>query len=1129
MIFTIDCFCFQLSIEIDFENLFQKGISFVCEPFFRSLLMNIFHRKIKCVQDESRIQIPLNKGRLMMGSVDETKKLESGQVFIQYSLEPSHLMKNLRTVLGKVVVMKSNSFHPEDLKVYEAVDIPCLGHMVDCIVFSQHGQKPHQCDSNGDGYFVCWDERLHSIKNETQENYSRLEKSYLNHNMTVQDIIEFLANYIQIDNLDAIANSYLVMADLETYGIFSSSCIELANMYSEAVNFLKFGNIPSFQKYRSLEKYPYFMRKGGTPRFIFSKVLGKLHSRCRLFHPKAYFQNSFARTDEYELTFEPLSESDIQHAISQRNKYNTNFLQIMNVYGIETENEAFTGLIKSLQSRSCFQNEGHQVESTGCAQIALLFERTRKEFFEEFGGINNISVLTSMLILRKALAWYKVTFEEKDSQTNQILSFPWTVGDILCQMTLKGLRDDAFEKIDRSLETKIRFYESDRKQTSIFLQHLRQTVQTNIPHDIPLKWITCHEHGIILPKCFIEFLEIKNEDLGKCISCLENIEDISFKADFPREAPFSIQVKNNKSLEGFMTLVTDEKIIEMSRNMNKFLCQYPSLRHIAQYILENLLEQVDAVKPNDVVIAWMIPIMLLQESSKESVDIHNLRPSTISYLLLCCCKNARYFIQKLLISRELPIISLQWLAKNRETILQMCLNIYMEIALCLNVDCHTEGGDTCPLSETFFLPVESWGTNVYARTYASSKLTEISGADIYSSCVSISDIDGIQFKAIGTDSEIVQLYEILHVLAVKSKTLQSSRNGRLSVGENISILFEGAADDHEFIQFEMYQGPCQKGHENIDKHIPRLLHFTPDASRDRDTFQRMFLSQWQNVRNKYSTILHGDLSIVLAFGNFYMFDVKEPSLLISELKEYMGSFPERLDAFFANKFRYRSRVEYSFSFLPMNSHLEKFENLLLAHFLKTKTEKIVKVRVSDYGMCDLDYHQNVLQFHLPEIRWFVGQIIRKPDRSRRNKVSVRCKMQSYRNLNRNRIKSIEGNEDIMDEISSGKLFHRNITTGMYIVKSEKIQYIREKETEIYSNRSLRIENKVWRSLQIEMSKISEYEVGPYSTNCTKLPERTEIAIIPPIPDTKATDDEIKNYVDDLWDIVLYFGNVIDNF
>lgn len=1130
--FTVDCSCFQLSIDIDFENLFQKGISFVCEPFFRSLLINIFHRKFKCVKDETRIEIPLDKGRLMMGSVDETKKLESGQVFIQYSLEPHHLMKNIKTVLGKVIVTKNNCFQPEDLKVFEAVDIPSLRHMVDCIVFSQHGPKPHHselCDFDGDGYFVCWDERLHSIKNEMQVEYPIVEKNNLNANMTVGDIIEFLANFIHNVNLDVIANSHLVMADLETDGIFSLPCAELANMHSCTVNFLQFGNMPSLQKYRSSEKYQYFVTKSGTPKYIFSNILGKLHKRCRLFHPEAYIQTSFASTDEYELTFQPLSESDIQYAISQRNKYNKNFLQILNVYGIENETEAFTGLIQSLKSRSCFQKEGNQIETIVCAQIALLFERTRKEFFEEFGGINNISVLTSMLILRKALAWFRVTFEEKDIKTKQILSFPWTVGDILCQMKLKGMRDDAFEKIDRNLEAKIKFYESDRNQTSISLQHLRQTVQTNIPHDMHLKWITCPEHGIFLPKCFNEFLEIRNEDLGKCINCLKKIEDISFKADFPREAPFSLPVIINKSLEGFMTLVTDEKIIEMSRNMNKFLCQYPSLRFIAQYVLENLLERVNAVKPNDVVIAWILPIMLLKESLEESVDINNLKASTISYLLLCCLKNSRYFIQKLSTSRELPIISLQWLARNRENILQMCLNIYMEIALCLNVDCSLERGDKYPSSENFFLPVESWGTNVYARTYASSKLMEISEAEIYSSRVSVGDIEGLQLKAIGTDFEIERFYEILHVLAGKTKTLQSSGNGRLSIGETISILFEGAADDHEFIQFEKYQGPCQKSHENMKKHIPRLLHFNPDASRDKDTFQSMLLSQWQKVRNEYSPILHGDLSIVLAFGIFYMVDVKEHSLSISKLKDLFESFPKRLDDFLANKSRYKSRVEYSFSFLPMNSHLDKIKNLLSAHFLKTKAEKIVKVRVSDYGMCDLDDHQNVLQLHLPEIKWFVGQIIRKSEHARRNIVSVRCKMQSYRNLNRKEIKIIEGNEDMINEISSGKLFHKSFTPETYIVKSNKIQYIREKETEMYSNRSLCIENKVWRSLLIEISKISEYEVCPYSTRCTKLPERTEIAIIPPIPDTKATDDEIKNYVDDLWDIALYFGNVIDSF
>lgn len=86
-----------------------------------------------------------------------------------------------------------------------------------------------------------------------------------------------------------------------------------------------------------------------------------------------------------------------------------------------------------------------------------------------------------------------------------------------------------------------------------------------------------------------------------------------------------------------------------------------------------------------------------------------------------------------------------------------------------------------------------------------------------------------------------------------------------------------------------------------------------------------------------------------------MFDVKEFSFLIFELKEYMGLFLERFDVFFVNKFCYRSCVEYFFFFLLMNSYLEKFENFFLVYFLKIKIEKIVKVCVSDYGMCDLDY------------------------------------------------------------------------------------------------------------------------------------------------------------------------------
>lgn len=69
-----------------------------------------------------------------MGTSDETKTLAYGQVFIQYSTEPHHPMINVKTVLGKVVVTKNPCFHPGDLRILEAVDIPGLRHMVDCIV-----------------------------------------------------------------------------------------------------------------------------------------------------------------------------------------------------------------------------------------------------------------------------------------------------------------------------------------------------------------------------------------------------------------------------------------------------------------------------------------------------------------------------------------------------------------------------------------------------------------------------------------------------------------------------------------------------------------------------------------------------------------------------------------------------------------------------------------------------------------------------------------------------------------------------------------------------------------------------------------------------------------------------------
>ena len=100
----------------------------------------------------------------MFGIVDETGLLQYGQVFCQYTeLDTERLDDAMEggsnrghrpsevqhVVVGKIVVTKNPCHHPGDLRTFEAVDIPKLRHLVDCIVFPQQGERPHPNEISG--------------------------------------------------------------------------------------------------------------------------------------------------------------------------------------------------------------------------------------------------------------------------------------------------------------------------------------------------------------------------------------------------------------------------------------------------------------------------------------------------------------------------------------------------------------------------------------------------------------------------------------------------------------------------------------------------------------------------------------------------------------------------------------------------------------------------------------------------------------------------------------------------------------------------------------------------------------------------------------------------------------------
>lgn len=137
-----------------------RRLNLVNEPFFIRLIITCAFNIIRELIDRTRVRIDNTKARNMFGIVDEYGVLESGQVFIQYTLmrdnrlyiraEEERANRDICVVrTGKVVMTKNPCHHPGDLRVFEAVDRPELSHLKDVVVFPQKGDRPHSNEISG--------------------------------------------------------------------------------------------------------------------------------------------------------------------------------------------------------------------------------------------------------------------------------------------------------------------------------------------------------------------------------------------------------------------------------------------------------------------------------------------------------------------------------------------------------------------------------------------------------------------------------------------------------------------------------------------------------------------------------------------------------------------------------------------------------------------------------------------------------------------------------------------------------------------------------------------------------------------------------------------------------------------
>ncbi|KAI3907578.1 hypothetical protein MKW98_016222 [Papaver atlanticum] len=422
------------------------------EPFLSMMLQTFRAGKMLELRTRTRIFVP--KGRSMMGCLDETATLEYGQVFVQVSrigrnklCGDSFSMLNGNgpaetiLVLGKVVVAKNPCLHPGDMRVLQAVNVPALHHMVDCVVFLQKGQRPHPNECSGsdlDGYvyFVCWDQELIPPRQVEPMDYDASPAIELNHDVQIefrkQDI---LANYMINDSLGVIANTHTAFADKEQLKAESEECIELAKLFSIAVDFPKTGVPAEIPPHLRVKEYPDFMEKLDRPTYESKRVIGKLFRQVKdiashTSHIKSFTLEVAKKLYDTDMEVDGF-EKYLKDACFHKGDFDYKLANLMDYYGIKTEAEILGGSIIKL-SKSF--NMRRDAESISLAVRAL--KKEARTWFNK--RRTNSGTQEDDDIYAKASAWYHVTYHpsyfgcyHQEKSREHFLGFPWCVYDKL--------------------------------------------------------------------------------------------------------------------------------------------------------------------------------------------------------------------------------------------------------------------------------------------------------------------------------------------------------------------------------------------------------------------------------------------------------------------------------------------------------------------------------------------------------------------------------------------------------------------------------------------------------------------------------------------------------------------------
>lgn len=447
--------------KIDWFAVRRSGVELTTDPFIKAMLYTIYKYNVVNHILKAKLNLPLSMGRSMYGVVDETGLLQTGQVFIQYSAErePNPNKKPILH-LGKVMIFKNPCIVPGDVRVFEAVYQPSLSHLVDVVVFPQHGRRPHPdemagSDLDGDEYSVVLDPELFLDYNEEPMNNPSSEVQVDKHSTpTITDMIDVFLRCLNHDAIGKLSTAHIICADY--YGLFSRQCQSIAMKCAVAVDFPKTG-IPSVPLTRNEQPnmFPDYMSSYSKPSYFSTRLNGQIYRKGQRIEELLSHQRDNDSETGYDKVLCPdgyfLGDFDKFRAGIVYEEYSRSLQYLIDEYGIESEAALVSGHPTSIKRLAAMEKDDYSFYHTDKI-VQLRYDEIRKEFrkkfFKEFGGeAANTDAKGNLMITdmmnERARHWYYISYVQPPPSKNGRSvgrSLPWVIWEVMIDARRKLVR-----------------------------------------------------------------------------------------------------------------------------------------------------------------------------------------------------------------------------------------------------------------------------------------------------------------------------------------------------------------------------------------------------------------------------------------------------------------------------------------------------------------------------------------------------------------------------------------------------------------------------------------------------------------------------------------------------------------